>query len=81
MASERERFHGALGEVLGVDPATIDEATSPATLKQWNSMTHMKLVARLEGEFGVRLAVRDVIRVKSAGDFARLLAAQGVELG
>lgn len=80
MASERERFRSALGEVLGIDPAQVDDETSPRTVKQWNSMTHMKLVARLEGEFGVRLAVRDVIRVKSAGDFARLLAAQGVDL-
>ena len=81
MASERERFRSALGEVLGVEPGQVDDETSPKTVKAWNSMTHMKLVARLESEFGVRLAVRDVIRVKSAGDFARLLAAQGVDLG
>lgn len=80
MASESERFKGVLGEVLGVDPATVDDTTSPQTVKSWNSMTHMKLVARLEGEFGVRLAVREVIRVKSAADFRRLLAAQGVQL-
>ena len=80
MASEAQRFKDVLGEVLGVDPGQVDDATSPQTVKQWNSMTHMKLVARLESEFGVRLAVRDVIRVKSAGDFRRLLAAQGVEL-
>jgi acyl carrier protein len=80
MASESERFRTALAQVLGLDPATVDDATSPQTVKQWNSMTHMKLVARLEGEFGVRLGVRDVIRVKSAGDFRRLLAAQGVDL-
>jgi len=81
MASERERFQGVLAEVLQLDPSLVDDTTSPQTVKAWNSMTHMKLVARLEGEFGVRLAVRDVIRVKSAGDFRRLLAAQGVDLG
>jgi len=80
MASERGRFQRVLGEVLGIDAAKVDDATSPQTVKSWNSMTHMKLVARLEGEFGVRLAVREVIRVKSAGDFARLLSAQGVQL-
>lgn len=81
MASETERFRGVLADVLEVDPSQVDDSTSPQTVKKWNSMTHMKLVARLEGEFGVRLAVRDVIRVKSAADFRRLLAAQGVDLG
>ena len=80
MASERERFQRVLGEVLGMDASRVEDTTSPQTVKNWNSMTHMKLVARLEREFGVRLAVRDVIRVKSAADFARLLAAQGVDL-
>jgi len=80
MASELERFRGVLGEILGLDPARVDDATSPQTVKQWNSMTHMKLVARLEQEFGLRLAVRDVIRVKNAGDFRRLLGAKGVDL-
>ena len=75
------RLRAAVAEILEIDAAEVEDATSPQTVKRWNSMTHMKLVARVEGAFGVRLPVREVIRIKSVGDLRRVLAGQGVELG
>ncbi|MFA6051854.1 MAG: acyl carrier protein [Methylobacter sp.] len=44
-----------MGEVFGIDQASIGEDASPGNIEQWDSLRHMNLVVALEEEFEVRL--------------------------
>lgn len=80
MSEHTEQYTTILREMLEVDPAALTDADSPQTIAKWNSMTHMKLIARFESAYGVKFKVRQVVRVKSIGDLRSLLIEQGVEL-
>lgn len=67
-----------LTETLQLDATRLSDSDSAATVEQWNSMTHMDLMTRLEAAFGVRFALTDVIRVKTLGDLKALLGKHGV---
>lgn len=69
-----ETFLSILEQVLRVNRKKLSDTDSAATVRKWNSMSHMKLIARLESEFDVRFEVTDVVRVKTIGDLKNLLA-------
>jgi acyl carrier protein len=43
-----------MGEVFGIDLATISDEATPGNIEQWDSLRHMNLVLALEDEFDVR---------------------------
>jgi len=49
-----ERIRKVMGDVLGVDQATISDEATPGNIEQWDSLRHMNLVLALEDEFGIR---------------------------
>lgn len=80
MQNGSEAFATILKDVLRVNPKKVTDGDSAQTLKKWNSMTHMKLIARLESTFSVRFELTDVVRVKTIGDLKGLLAKHAVEV-
>lgn len=80
MQNASERFQAVLKEVLRVNPKKVTDADSAETIRKWNSMTHMKLVSRIESTFGVRFEVTDVVRVKTIGDLKGLLGKHEIEV-
>lgn len=49
-----ERIRKVMGNVFGIDPATIGDEAAPGSIGQWDSLRHMNLVLALEDEFGIR---------------------------
>jgi acyl carrier protein len=49
------RIKRVMAQIFGIDPAQIDDESSPDTIEKWDSMSHMNLVIALESEFGVEL--------------------------
>lgn len=66
-----------VGRVFGVEPASLDDATSNATLAQWTSLAHVNLVLAMESAYGVRLGVADALEATSIGALKRVLARLG----
>jgi len=54
-----------MGEVFGIDQASIDEDASPGNIEQWDSLRHMNLVVALEEEFEVRLPDESISEIVS----------------
>ncbi|MFH0908124.1 MAG: acyl carrier protein [bacterium] len=71
------RLKNLLCSVFNVDPDTIREDSSPATLPQWNSLAHVTMVAAVEQEFDVQFEMKEILGIKSLADLTRLLAAKG----
>jgi acyl carrier protein len=67
-----------LGRVFGVEPASLDDATSSATLSTWTSLAHVNLLLAMETAYGVRLTVEDALEATSVGAIKRVLARRGV---
>jgi acyl carrier protein len=76
MTADVTEYRAVVAEVFEIPPeAALDDA-SPQTVGQWNSMSFMKLVTRLESRFDVRLPLTSIIRVKNLGDLRRLVDAE-----
>lgn len=43
-------------EVMNVDASAINDDTSPDTLEEWDSLSHVQLILGLEKGFGIEIA-------------------------
>jgi acyl carrier protein len=62
--------------VLGLDPRTINDASSSQTMPAWSSLAHMNLVLALEDEFGIEFEERIIPEVMSFRRLCDALAAR-----
>ena len=61
-----------LGE-LGLDDFPMDEATTAPQVPGWDSLSHVRVLAAVEKEFGVRFRSLEVLRLKNVGDLQALV--------
>ena len=61
-----------LGE-LGLDDFSMDEATTAPQVPGWDSLSHVRVLAAVEKEFGVRFRSLEVLRLKNVGDLQALV--------
>ena len=66
-----------VGRLFGVEPASLDDASSNATLAQWTSLAHVNLVLAVESAYGVRLTLADALEATSVGALKRVLRRLG----
>lgn len=66
--------------VLRVEASRISDASSPATMKKWDSLRHMKLVVALEKSFGVTMTPADVRRMQSVAIARAILVEKGKQV-
>jgi acyl carrier protein len=59
------RVRSVVSNVLGLDPSVIGDDTSPDTVEEWDSVSHMNLVLALEEEFGVKFTEDQIIEMLS----------------
>jgi len=67
-------------EVLEVDPAELNDDSSPDNLQHWDSLAAMKLVAAIEEKFNVKLSTRDIIKMTTIGRARQTLQNKKVAL-
>jgi len=68
-----------VSRVFGVDPGSLDDASSPETVEGWDSMGHLNLVAALEQEFGVSIDIGDVMEMVTVKKIREILLHYGVQ--
>lgn len=51
-------------EVMSVDPGAINDETSPETLEEWDSLSHVQLILGLEKGFGIEIAPDEGIELE-----------------
>ena len=54
-------------EVLEINPAQLNDNSSPDNVKEWDSLSAMKLVAAIEEKFNIRLSTREIIKMSTIG--------------
>ncbi len=64
-------------EGLGLDPAALDDDTSPLNTPAWDSLASMTLVSLVEERFAVALSTRDIMKMQTTGLARGVLRGKG----
>ena len=64
-------------EVLKLPAADLNEDSSPETVRQWDSLGAMHLVAAIEETFSVRLKTTEIMAMNSIGSARAVLQKKG----
>ena len=75
----RRRLRAMLAEHTGASEAALSDRSTPQNTEGWDSAANLNFVAAIEEEFGVTIATRDAIKLRSLGDFSAYLEARASE--
>jgi len=59
--------------VFDDDNIVITEKTSSVDIEDWDSLTHINLIGACELEFGVKVGINEISKLKNVGDFVDLI--------
>ena len=68
------RLNEVFREVFDDDSTTVNAETTAADIEDWDSLTHIQLIAAVEDEFGVKFSMKQVSSMKNVGEMAQILA-------
>jgi acyl carrier protein len=67
-------------EVLQVEPAALNDNSSPENVRQWDSLAAMHLVAAIEDKFKVQLSTREIMKMSTIGLARKTLQGKNVQV-
>lgn len=70
-------LHEIIARALKVDVASITDASSPETLRRWDSLRHLDLMTAVEDACGVRFSTAEIVRATSVGAIRSLIREKG----
>jgi acyl carrier protein len=65
-------------ETLGIDKQRVVDGLEYNSIKEWDSVAHMALIAALEESYDIMLETEDVIDMSSVGRAREILAKYSV---
>jgi acyl carrier protein len=66
-------------DTLAIDPARVQELSSPDTMREWDSLATMKLIVAFEDAFSVKLSTREILSMRTIEAIRSVLRRKGVE--
>lgn len=63
-----DQLNGVFRDVLGNDEVTVTRESSADDVKEWDSLTHIQLVAAAEKHFKVKFQAREIRNWKNVGE-------------
>jgi acyl carrier protein len=72
-----DQLRHVMGDILNLDPNSIDESTAQDGTASWDSLSHINLIVALEQEFQVSF---DVSEIESMLSFSDILDTLGKKL-
>ena len=60
-------------EVLELPELTLSTDTSAADVDEWDSMTHIQIIAGIEAHYKIRFALGELQSLKNVGDMIGLI--------
>jgi len=73
-----EQVQTIFRDVFDDDQLSISPMTSAKDIEDWDSLTHIQLVTRIEKHFKIRFTVSEVTKLKVVGDLIRLIETKTV---
>ncbi len=73
------RLTKCFAQTLGIPAESVTDTLAYNSIKQWDSVAHMALVAAIENEFNVMLDTDEIIGLNSVSVARDILRGKGVE--
>jgi acyl carrier protein len=74
------KLNQLLKEVFNVSDTDYNDSSELISFREWDSMTHMLFITRLEEAYEVVLDGDEIANMNSVGDIKKLLASKGKTL-
>ena len=71
-----ERLNEVFQDVFDDDSLTVTPNTTASDIEDWDSLSHITLVAAVEDEFRMKFSMKDVVEMKNVGEMVTLIAAR-----
>lgn len=69
------KLNSIFRDIFDDDTIVLSEGTTAADIEDWDSLTHISLIAAIEDDFGIRFDMKDVLKMKNVGEMADRIAA------
>jgi acyl carrier protein len=73
-AAIAKRLAELLSFYSGAPEGTLGPASSAQNTQGWDSAANLNFIAAIEDEFSVTMPTRDIVKLRTLGDFAAYLA-------
>ena len=67
-----QKLNEIFSDVFGEEIVVTDETTS-ADIEDWDSLTHITLIAEVESAFSIKFSMKAVLDMKNVGEMADLI--------
>jgi len=74
-----DRVAEVFASTLKIERSLISDDTAPDNTPQWDSLAAMDLALAIQDEFGVKLATRDILAMRSVGLVKKVLLSKGID--
>ena len=78
--SELAKFNELVCEIFGVEESDLSDDATPDDIDDWDSVTHMDLMALFEDEWDVSLDVEEITEMITIALMKETLRKHGVKL-
>ena len=72
-----ERLNEVFQNVFDDEDITVDRDTTADDIEDWDSLEHIRLIAAVEREFGVKFSMKEVSAMKNVGEMMDIIAERG----
>lgn len=72
-----ERLTQVFRDVFDDESIVIGDGTTAADIEDWDSLTHITLLAEVEEQFHMKFSMRTVQNLKNVGELADLIGVSG----
>ena len=66
-------------DVFDDDSIVLSDNTSAKDIEDWDSLEHIRLIAAVEREFGMRFKMGEVSTMKNVGEMVSIIAARATK--
>ncbi len=77
MATINERLNEVFQNVFDDEDIVVDRDTTADDIDDWDSLEHIRLIAAVEREFGVKFTMKEVSAMKNVGEMMDIIAERG----
>ena len=75
------KLYEIVGNILGVEPTSLDEQSNASNVPQWDSLRHIEVIFAIESAYQVRFTMPEIASLRNLGDMRQLLLAKNVAIG
>ena len=76
-ANINERLNEVFQNVFDDEDIVVDRDTTADDIDDWDSLEHIRLVAAVEREFGIKFTMKEVSSMKNVGEMMDIISERG----